>query len=207
MNASSPRLESSIRAHLRPLLKDDGYAGSGRTFRRVRNNLVQIVNVQGFSYGGRFAINLGVQPLAIPDATGKQPDPLKIKESECEFARRMAESGVDQWWRHRSTTESMDEALRAAAEVYVRVGRPMLATLAAPDSPIYLMKPDQMPNFRRLLLGFCTTDCRMALVLARVRASQGKFIDARAFAAYGLARAGPNASWIRSQLEELARAE
>ena len=203
MSTSAPRLESSIRAYLRPHLKEDGFAGSGRTFRRVTNNLIQIVNIQGFSYGGKFAIYLGIEPLDIPDVTGRQPDPEKITESECEFQRRLTEAGVDQWWAHRRTAESMDAAVRAAAEVYVRVGRPMLAALSAPDSPIFSMTPEQMPKFREHLRGFGSTDCRMALVLGRLRKAQGRLAEAKGFADYGLASVGPAASFLRSQLEQL----
>jgi len=207
MSTSLPRLEGSIRAYLRPHLKADGFAGSGRTFRKLTHNLIQVVNVQGFSYGGKFAINLGIQPLDIRVITGTRPDPKKITEPECEFRRRMTEAGVDQWWAHGATAESMDEAVRAAADVYVRVGRPMLAALGAPDSPIYSMTPEQMPSFRQRLLGFASTDCRMALVLGRVRASQGRLNEARAFATFGLAHVGPACSILRSQLEELCRTE
>lgn len=205
MSTPSPRLESSIRAHLRPHLKEDGFAGSGRTFRKLTNNLIQVVNVQGFSFGGKFAINLGIQPLYIPDVTGKRPEPKSITESECELRRRMTETGVDQWWAHDPTAESMDDAVRAAADVYVRVGRPMLAALGASYSPIFSIIPEQMPKFRHYLRGFGSTDCRMALVLSRLRKSEARLAEAKAFAAYGLAHVGPAASFLRSQLEELCR--
>ena len=114
MNAAVPKLETAIRAVLVPQLREDGFAGSGRTFRRAVNGCVQVVNVQGSRYGGRFAINLGLQPLAIPDVTGVFPDPRKISEPGCEFRRRLSSTGADQWWIHDSLAESMLAAPRDA---------------------------------------------------------------------------------------------
>jgi hypothetical protein len=206
MSTSVIRLEGSIRAFLQPRLKEDGFAGSGRTFRRVTNNLIQVLNVQGSRYGGQFAIDIGIQPQDIPDITGKRPDPKKITEPECEFRRTLSEDGVDQWWAHGSSAKSMDDAVLVAAEVYVRIGRPLLAALCAADSPIHLIMPDQMPTFRKFLQGFGSTDCRMALVLARLRKVQGRLAEAKAFAAYGLEHAGPAVS-LRSELQELCHTE
>jgi hypothetical protein len=93
---ATPRLENSIRAYLLGYLKEDGFTGSGRSFRRLTNGLIQVVNVQGSTYGGQFAINLGVQPITVPDALGNSSDPKKITERLCEFRRRLAESGADQ---------------------------------------------------------------------------------------------------------------
>ena len=98
----------------------------------------------------------------------------------------------------------MDAAVQAAAGVYVRVARPLLALLASADSPIYSITPGQMPKFRDNLRGFGSTDARIALVLARLRKSVGRTDEAKAFAIYGLERVGSAIS-LRSQLEELCR--
>ena len=55
-----PRLESSIKDHLSPVLKSDGFLGSGRTFRRVSEDLIHVVEVQGSRFVGKFAVNLGI---------------------------------------------------------------------------------------------------------------------------------------------------
>lgn len=71
---------------------------SGRTYRRTRNGQIHVVNIQGSRYGGKFAINLAIQPVTIPDVLGNDPDSKKITESKCEFRKRLSESGEDQWW-------------------------------------------------------------------------------------------------------------
>ena len=98
--ATARRLESALRAYLVPVLREDGFSGSGRTFRRTRDGWVHVVNVQGSCRGGQFAINLGLQPLAVFHVLGELPDPKKITEPLCEFRRRLSDSGEDRWWTH-----------------------------------------------------------------------------------------------------------
>lgn len=55
MITATPRLETAIREHLAPVLRADGFRGTGRSFRRVVNGWVQVVNVRGSRYGDQFA--------------------------------------------------------------------------------------------------------------------------------------------------------
>ena len=72
MIQTRPQCEPAIRNYRLTLLENDGFAGSGRTFRRIDNDAVHLVNVQGISCGGRFAINIAVHPLALPDMSASQ---------------------------------------------------------------------------------------------------------------------------------------
>jgi hypothetical protein len=45
MTNEAPQLEASIRKHLVPLLRQDGFSGSGRTFRRVAGDFIEVLNV------------------------------------------------------------------------------------------------------------------------------------------------------------------
>jgi hypothetical protein len=202
MTNAVPRLEVSIKNHFSPLLREDGFAGSGRTFRRTVEDVVQVVNVQSSRYGGEFAINLALQPLAIPDALGNSPDPKKITESLCEFRRRLAESGADQWWQHDATQTGMDRAVREAAEVYVRVGRMLFDGTSGPTSALHAISPAQLEKSKFYLNGFGTTKVRLALALARLRKANGNLAEAKEFADYGLARVG-SAVALRRELEAL----
>jgi hypothetical protein len=205
MNPSPPRLESALRAHLQPRLKEDGFAGSGRTYRKASHGIIQVLHVQGSRHGGQFAINLGLQPMAIPDVLGKIPDLKKISDAECEFQRRLSEGGTtDRWWSHDSSEESMDSAAAAAAEVYVRFGRQLFEIVGGSDSPLFSITPDQMPQFHDILRGFGSTDVRMALVLARLRTAEGRSAEARAFANFGLLHLG-RAVALRAELEKLSQ--
>ena len=202
MNIPAPRLEASIRKYLAPVLRVDGFVGSGRSFRRHNEDFIQVVNVQGSRSGGRFAINLGIHPICIPDALGNSPEPLKITESSCEFRRRLSESGADQWWRHDGTTASMDEAIRQAAAIYQKVGRQLFSMVVAKDSPLLTSTPAQFTTGS--FFGFSTTKVRMARAFALMRRASGDLESSRGFALIALANLG-QATALRKDLEELAR--
>ena len=190
MTGSRPRLETSIRGHLGPMLKSDGFSGSGRTFRRVSGDFIHVVQVQGSRYGGRFAINLGIQPICIPDCMAEVPNPKTIREEICAFRRRLSESKGDQWWDHDATKESMDLAVQRSAKVYATVGRRLFSEQSGPEAPLHRVTPEQFQagfNFS----GFASTGARMARALAMMRQFAGNLHDARAFARIALASLGP----------------
>ena len=70
MGSSTLRLESSIRDHLAPVLRNDGFSGSGRTFRRVLGDLIHLCSVQGSRHGGELAVNLGIREAGQPERGG-----------------------------------------------------------------------------------------------------------------------------------------
>lgn len=201
--ANLPSVELALRNHFVPSLRADGFSGSGRTFRRVSDGWVQVINVQGSRYGGQFAVNLGLQPLSIFHVLGEAPDPKKITESLCEFRRRLSDSGADQWWAYEPTQESMNEAAREACAVYETIGRDLFRHVGGAQSQINGATPDAFASGAFDFSGFGSTQVRMALVLARLRNAQGRTRDAASFAAIGLAATGA-ASALRRELAELA---
>lgn len=200
--STPPRLESFIKEHLAPKLKADGFAGSGRTYRRVVGDLIQVVSVQGSRYGGQFAINLGIHPLCIPDVLGLPADPKKITESQCEFRRRLAASGADQWWQYDNSADSMDAAVKAAADVYCLTGRELLSHFSSKITPLHAVTADAFDRSLYNFHGFGSTKVRMALALARFRKATGHVQDAREFAKVGQAAVG-SATSLNKELESI----
>ena len=202
MSKATPRLESAVRDHLAPLLRDDGFVGSSRTFRRIVSDLIQVIQVQGARHGGRFAINLGIQPTSIPDVSGNPPDATRIKVELCEFRRRLSETGSDQWWDHDGTRDSMSAAVQNAASLYAVTGRSLFTALSGPASPLHTVTPVQFETGQYGFSGFSSTKVRMARSLALMRQSQGNLADAGDFARIALANLGA-ASALRAGLELL----
>lgn len=198
----APRLEISIKEHLAPLLRADGFSGSGRTFRRVVGDFVQVINVQGSRYGGQFAVNLAIQPLCILDVVGEVPDPKKITEELCEFRRRLSESNTGQWWEHDGSQESMNTAIKAAAIVYCTIGRQIFENFNSSVPPMHLVTPEAFENGQYNFQGFGSSNVRMALALARLWQAKGHKEAAKKFAIIGLATIG-NASGLRRELESI----
>lgn len=202
MFIETTRIETIIKVHLAPELRAEGFTGSGRTFRRTRDGQIHVVNIQGSSYGGQFAINLAIQPVAVPDVLGNAPAPKKIAESACEFRRRLSESGADQWWRY-DDQASLERAMNDAAKVYVAYGRPVFDTMSMQPSPLDTMKVEHLVEGPMEFSGFGITNVRLALVLARLREVEGRIPDAVSFATYGLEHA-ISAFGLRSELERIA---
>jgi hypothetical protein len=200
---SAPKLETAIRTHLAPILRSDGFAGAGRTFRRVLWDWVQVINVQSSRSVGSFAVNLAVHPLALPDLRGNQPDPKKINEELCEFRRRLSDKNTDQWWKYENTEASMIKAVSEAGEVYINFGRPLLARVSGPDAAMNIVVAADFAEGRFDFGGFGSTRARMALALSRLRRTQGRVSEAVSFATLGLANVG-SAVALRRELEQLA---
>ncbi|RTL41365.1 MAG: DUF4304 domain-containing protein [Rhodocyclaceae bacterium] len=198
-----PRIEPAIRKIFAPVLREDGFSGSGSTFRLVSGSWIQVVNVQGARQGGSFAINLAVHPLLVPDLEGKDPDPQKITQELCEFRRRLSETGGDQWWRYERTEESMAFAMKAAVSVYERVGRALFAGISGPSSPFITVTPAEFIAGSFDFKGFSSTKVRMALTLARLFKKEGRLADSMALATYGLENVG-SAVALRTELQQLS---
>ena len=183
---SAPRLETAIKAFLVPALREDKFAGSGRTYRRTVDGLIQVVNVQGSRYGGSFAMNLACHPLSIPDVIDHPADPKRITETLCEFHRRLADGNGDKWWDHDGTAASMEGAVRAAAQLYVGRGRQLLERMAGTNGLVAHITASQLDSDTFDLAGFASTKVRMALALSRLRKSEGRLSEARDFATVAL---------------------
>lgn len=171
--AAEPQLSAAVNKHLAPVLRADGFNGSAATFRRLRDGLIHVLNVQGSRGGGRFYINLSVQPLAIEDAGHRVPDPKSIKEYECEFRRRLGK-----WWEYERTQASMDAAVVDATSMYESAGRALFDSVTGPDGRLAQFTACDFEG-DEWLSGFGNTRVRMALNMTRLRKAEGRHAEAR----------------------------
>lgn len=206
MNGSFPRLDVSIKGYLEPILRSDGFSGSGRNFRRVAGDLIQVVQVQRAREGGRFAINLAIQPLSAPDTLGAPPDPARIVADLCQFRRRLSEHGRDQWWEYAPSQESIDDAVAKAAAIYAVIGRRLFSEQSGPKCPLCSVTPEQFDVGDFDFSGFASTKVSMARTLSIMRRAAGNRDHQRAFAQIGLENIG-SASGLRRELETLCAAD
>jgi len=195
-----PRLETAIRAAFAPLLRNEGFAGSGRRFYKRSGPWIQVITIQGSRYGGSFAVNLGIHFASAPDLAGNQPDPKKMNEAHCEFRRRLSESNADMWWKHETDLMSMLSAVESAASMYSSVGRKYFELACAALNTI---TPEALASGTYDLQGFGSTKARLGLALSRIRKLEGKVEESRRFAAYGMQHAG-SAGFLMKELQALA---
>ncbi|HYD87505.1 MAG TPA: DUF4304 domain-containing protein [Vitreimonas sp.] len=205
MSDPKPSLAKAIQTQFAPTLRRDGFLGTGQRYWRVMGDQCQLVEIQGSRQGKKFAVNLGIQPIAIPLRSGVMPEPKRLREMECMFRRRLAVQKGDQWWDYQPNEPSMDAAARDACSVYEQVGKHQLEAMAESSSPIYTVTLEAFAARAFSFNGFGNTGVLMALTLAQIRKAAGNSAEARAFARIGLDEIGDRAggSGLTAELREL----
>jgi hypothetical protein len=199
----SYHIENAWRDHLVPLLRSAGFKGSGRQFRRIVNQFAECVSLQGSRSGDRFAVNLGVQPLAIPDVLGKPVDPRKIDEISCEFRRRLSEGNADHWWPYTQLVSSKVAAAQSSAAMFERFGLAYFHDMTSENSPLLRIDPISFDAGIFDFRGFNATKVRMSRALSLLRLASGDISASRAFARVALNAMGAGKG-LKSELEALA---
>lgn len=204
MPTNTALLDAALRRHFAPALKADGWRASGRTYRKVVDDMLFVVGVQGSQFGGRFCVNLGAQPLAIPDATGRPVDASKTKDSACEFRSRISADDIDTWWDHGGDADAMVRAAGDAADAFALHAGRFFDRFTGPAAWLRTLTPEELvrtgPALRRPL---CTSEIRLGFVFAQLRLAEGRAEEARRFADWTLDNSLP-AFAGRERLREIA---
>ena len=201
-----PSLAKAIQSQFAPTLRRDGFSGTSKRYWRVVGSQCQVVEVQGSRSGGKFAVNMGIQPMLVPLLWGGAPEPKRIREMDCLFRRRLAIQRGDQWWDYELNQLSMDAAVRDACAVYEQVSRGQLEFLAQTNSPMNTLTPEAFAARTFDFKGFGNTGVLMAWTLAHMRKAAGKNAEARGFAQVALKEIGDGpggSSWIAGLRELL----
>jgi len=208
MTAGSPSLAKAIQAKFAPSLRRDGFSGTGQRYFRVVGGQCQIVEAQGSRSGGKFAINMGIQPMSVPLRSGDVPDPKRMREMECMFRRRLAAQKGDQWWDYEPNQASIDLAVGEACAVYEQVGKRQLDRMAEPTSPINTVTAEAFAARAFDFNGFGNTGIMMAWTLAQMRKATGNNAEAGEFARVALEEIGDGAggSGLKAELRALLAA-
>ena len=201
----NPSLAKAIQSQFAPALRRDGFSGTSQRYRRLVGGQCQVVEVQGSRHGGKFAVNMGIQPMSVPLLSGEEPKPKRIREMECLFRRRLAMQRGDQWWNYGPNQPSLDAAAREACAVYEQVGRGQLEFMAQPNSPLNTLTPEAFAERTFDFKGFGNTGVLMAWSLAHMRKAAGRHAEARGFARVALEEIGdgPGGSGLKAELRDL----
>jgi hypothetical protein len=195
----------TLRVGFAPLLRSEGFRGSGRTFRRTRGEFLHIVNIQGSRHGDRCSVNLGVHLSFLPLLGGGGPlDPARIRECECEFRARLVLPGEsDRWWPYGTVEEDSTASARDLIDLYSSEGRKHFERASAFPEPFASITPEDLERGDLSLLPGRTTAVRACLAMARISRHCGSRELARRFADIGLSRVG-SAAALRAELEAVS---
>ena len=196
-----------LREVFAPELRTDGFRGSGANYRRFRDPVIQVVNIQGSRYGGQCCVNLGLHLSFLPAVGSLLPDPKTLTESACEFRWRLAPEGQqDHWWSYGADEASAKASATRITELYRERGKPQLDQwldfrdrfIGVTVEGLERRQPDTVPRG--------ATNVRAALAFARIHTHLGNPERAREFAEFGLKHIG-RATALQSELERLLRGD
>ena len=197
-----------LKQNFSPLLRTEGFKGSGTTFRRIKGEAIHIINIQGSKWGGECCVNLAVHFLFLPTTIG-QPvgDYKKLRHSECEFRSRLHGPGEsDHWWPYGTTDTECQSSAADLIDTYRRWGTKCFE-LFEPFPEVFekitAVEMDagdfsKLPPTRSALV-------RLALTMARIMSHLRRLEKCREFAEVGLRHLG-TASGLRAELEQLSNA-
>lgn len=168
-----------------------GFKGSGQNFRKIEDDYVFVINIQGSQSGEAFYVNLGAQPTFIP-AAGDAPL-SRLKEYECVMRTRV---GMEWEW---SLNDEARLALKSEIELAQSEFFGMARTLR---SAIAQDSIDEL--LRKFSVG--TTPARATLHLARAATFLGHTATANALIERGLTMAGERATGLIHDLQLVRQA-
>ncbi|WP_018623586.1 DUF4304 domain-containing protein [Kangiella aquimarina] len=191
-----------------PLLRQDGFKGSGQNFRRVKGDVIHTINLQNNKYGGSCCLNVGVHFTFLPVCwdSKQMPNLNKIKEVDSEFRFRVAPEGKsDYWWKFRGNGlfGSTKKSVEHLCETYKVVGRAIFSRYGSVESvqeafPLEIFESEELSNIEGGII-----PSRVALALARINQHIGNKDQQQKYARVGL-RVSDKDSGLKIELEQLA---
>lgn len=193
-----------IKDEFAPRLRDIGFKGSGHNFKRINNEIINIINIQVNKYGGSYAVNLGLHLTFLPVSWSTElPDVKKIKVPDCEFTMRLApKNKSDYWWKYKGIFCIPSKNARHLVETYFKYGEKNFQDFKTIDDfitmfPIEKIKKDKYSNnFREKGVQ------RGALTMARIYKHLGQIDTAKIFAKVGLDNIG-SATILKPEFEKI----
>jgi Domain of unknown function (DUF4304) len=191
-----------------PLLRQDGFKGSGQDFRRVNGDVIHAVNIQNNKYGGSCCVNMGLHFAFLPVCwdSNKMPDLKNIKTLDCEFRCRLAPDGkTDYWWKFKGRLffGSTRKSVSHLCNTYTEVGRRYFEKYNGMESITLALSLDLLINSQYFNVAGGVISVRGAWTMARYY----KHIDnkdlQKHYAGVGLQNL-ENAKALKTELEFLA---
>ncbi len=178
-----------------PVLKAEGFEGSGQTLRRIRGPVVHVFNIQAASGGKACYLNLGAHFDFLPGEGGSFVPPDQIEESHCLFRDRIdPPPGEAFGWAYGADSAQAEENVEFIVSEWTRQGHAFFAPYdtypASCERLLQQTDPDQIHPAK-------------TLHMARIALHLGEADRARAFAQSGLARAPQAATSLKAKLERM----
>jgi len=184
-----------LQARLFPVLRSEGFKGSGATLRRYAPPVLHVFNIQKSSSETHCYLNLGAHLDFLPTAGEGRCVPETIKESECVFRDRIVPPpGPAFGWVYQVDAKDIEESVEFILSEWSRVGRTFFAR--------YSEYPRQFVELVRAALG-TETHPMDALVLGRIAVHLNLRTEAEQLVSEALPTVSPAATGLKRNLERL----
>ena len=186
----------ALGSRLYPILRSEGFRGSGSTLRRIDIPVIHVFNVQGSTSGDRCYLNLGAHLTFLPSDGGVDVPTGRYHEYDCAFRSRISpRRASDFGWCYGTSATDADETIDAICDSWLSEGHAFFDRFASyPSSFVTLLngKIRESPH---------PSEC---LTLARIAIDLALPDMAVSFAQLGLADCPESAFILRRRLEQLA---
>lgn len=195
-----------LKREFAPLLRLDGFKGSGNTFRRIKGERIDIVNVQGSMSGGKCCVNTSVHYAFLPSEGGDQvTDPKKFREYDCTFRGRLHEvtEKGDHWWTYGGNEAEAEASIANLTDLYKRRGALFFERFEPFPGVFERVMPAQLDACDLTTMPVSVGSVvYSAVVMARIMKHLGQRDKCREFAEVGLKHLG-GAVGLKPDLERL----
>jgi hypothetical protein len=198
------RFHQLLNRDFSPLLRADGFKGSGNSFRPVKGERIDVIGVQGSRSGGECCVNLGAHFSFLPsEGGGRVTDPKKFREYDCTFRGRLHEATEgDHWWTYGTSDAEAEASLADLIDLYARRGG-LFFTRFEPFPDVFeRIMPADIVDGDLSKMPAAMTLPYAAMILARIMNHLGHGEKCRQFAEAGLLHVGRAAS-LQWELERL----
>jgi hypothetical protein len=177
---------------LYPVLRAEGFRGSGTTLRRIEGPIIHIFNVQGSSSGDCCYLNLGAHLSFLPPEGPPNVAPASFREPHCIFRDRIDPPlGEAFGWFYGRTPEEAADQVEFLVSEWRTQGQPFFRRYGSyPESFLTLLANPDPDGIHP----------RTALHYARIALHLGQLDRALSFAREGLAKAPETATYLRRDL-------
>ncbi|MCM8525602.1 MAG: DUF4304 domain-containing protein [Lentisphaeraceae bacterium] len=179
-----------IRDEFAPRLREIGFKGSGNHFRRINEEIIHCINIQGSKYGKSCALNMGVHLTFLPTThNGSLPDLKKIKQIDCELFRRLSpKMKSDYWWKYKSFLRGPQKQAGHLIKTFFKYGEPCFQKYSTVSNLVELYKHCDLESGVYPKSDFLfPIELRGARFLAYIYQHLGDFASAHKYVKYGLA--------------------
>jgi hypothetical protein len=178
-----------------PVLRSEGFRGSGSTLRRTNKPIVHVFNVQGSRGGDRCYLNLGAHLSFLPTEGGGAVPSAALQEYHCVFRSRLHPPSDQEFgWSYGTNDEESAANVARIVSAWPSEGRNFFARYSSYPEAFVALTRSTVPS---------ALHPRDTLHYARIAVELGLRHEAIAFAESGLERTSQQATGLRRELDRL----